>query len=181
MSTQKKVFIQEYQQQMFQVAVRGLNVNSRMRVFYEGASVTPAKGVLTLPNDSTDLLTDNYGVLRFNYFYKDPSNYLNFTDEEGLFRFAAVNQGIKVLTVVDASSIPSNLYTELPENFKDLARCYAEVPIRISYVTQIKEINYSDYTETALSSSGVLQTQEYNAPVYWQNGSDSPSQIVLGT
>lgn len=181
MPTQKKVFLQEAQKQMFQITVRGLNVNSRMRVFFEGAEVTPALGVLTKWNDSIDITTDRFGVLYINYYYQDAVSYVNFTDEESLFRFAQANQGVKLLTIVDAASISSAVYTQLPSNYRELARCFAEIPIRVSYVATVKEINYSDYTEAALASTSILQTREFNAPAYWQNGSEQSTQIILGS
>ena len=80
--------------------------------------------------------------------------------------------------MTDSASLTG--YQSLPSNFRNIARCFSEAIIKISYQARIVEVNYSDYTEAAVGSTNTLQVQNFNAPAYWQAGSEKAEQIILG-
>jgi len=177
MPKQRKVFLQQQQEQNFVVTAKGLLTSTPLDVWFNSVRLIEGDEV-KLTNGSTDIMTDDHGHVRFVFYYRDTVSRQNFTNEEELFRWSLLNAGNKALVLTDSASLTG--YQTLPSNFRNVARCFAEAIIKISYTATIKEINYSDSTEAAVGSTNTLQVQNFNAPAYWQAGSEKAEQIILG-
>lgn len=177
MPKQRKIFLQQQQEQNFVITAKGLLTSTPLDVWFNSVRLIEGNEV-KLTNGSADITTDDHGHVKFVFYYRDSISRQNFTNEEELFRWSLLNAGNKNLVLTDTASLSG--YQSLPTNYRNVARCFAETVIRISYTATIQEINYSDYTEAAVGSRNTLQVQNFNAPAYWQPGSEKAEQIILG-
>lgn len=146
--------------QTFKITINGLNVYTILNVYYDNQKVDSANlrdlkprvdSVTSTIGSSNVVLTDNNGKAEFNFTL--PQNYTSLVNntEAALFDALRRDTGVKTLVVVDAASISSNT---LPDNFRTVARCYAETTIKKSVqvtFTDVKDwgsINGSNNTLT---------------------------------
>jgi len=147
--------------QSYKVVVHGMNVGTVLNVYYESqkvnSQVQPINKAINTP-----LVTDSNGKCEFIFYLSSPTGYLKNQSEANFIDLLAKDAGPKILTVVDQSSIDSD---SLPDNFKNIARCYAELTVAKSFevtFTQVKEWNGGKTTE-ALSGKITRAVESFSA------------------
>jgi hypothetical protein len=131
--------------QGFDIKVNGLNVDTALSVYYDNTlvantSLEPRNGKI-----GDAIITDKSGQARFVFYVKDSYDELIDKPESQFISTLNNDIGDKKLVVVDKSSITAN---NLPSNFKDISRCYAEVTVKKAFDIVFSDIkNYSGSKE----------------------------------
>lgn len=122
--------------QSFEVRVFGLNINTHLNMYVDGKKVL-ANNVELLDRPGTVFSTDRDGKAHFRFFYREDLSQLINIPEAKLYEFINKNTGRVLMVVVDKASIDT---AELPSNYKQIARCFAEIYVDRSYTSTLSPI-----------------------------------------
>lgn len=161
----------------FKITVNGLNVYTQLNVYYDNKKVVAPYIVDLKPSMDNILVTllgvtvslnllhvvttDKNGQGQFLFFLpQDYSNLLNKSETLAL-DYLSKDAGIKSVVVVDRASIDTDT---LPDNYKDVARCFAVATIKKSVETKFNEVKDWGTVygfKTPQSANGSVYTVNY--------------------
>lgn len=139
--------------QSFEIDVKGLNIFTKLEVYYEGKRVPdsqlePRDGLLK--DKGYTIRTDENGTASFIFYLSDLIGDYKNQAEAKFLNYLDNDAGKKTLVVVDEASYSGE---ELPLNYRSVVKCYAEVDITKSIEIKFEEIKDWGSQGKALGSS----------------------------
>lgn len=125
--------------QSFDVSVVGLNIYSKLEVYYEGKKVPdsqlePRGGALA--SKGYTIQTDDNGSANFIFYLQDLVQDYAGKSEASFLNYLDKDAGLKTLVVIDEASYNGDT---LPNDYKTRVKCYAEVSIQKTYEITFNE------------------------------------------
>jgi len=152
-------FVNVIGSQSFQIDVKGLNIFTKLEVYYEGRRVPddqlePRDGLLK--SKGYTIRTDENGSSSFIFYLKDlVADYKN-QSEASFLNHLNNDAGRKTLVVVDEGSFSGDV---LPDNYQSRVKCYAEVDLTKSIEIKFDELK--DWGGSIGTQAGSSYTNTY--------------------
>lgn len=123
--------------QSISIELYGLNINTHLNLYVDMKKANSSV-IQLLDRPGQTFSTNANGSASFVFYYQEDFTQLNNVPEAKYEEFLAKNTGNVLLVVVDKASIDS---AELPANYKDIARCYAETYVQRSYAPALDAVH----------------------------------------
>lgn len=149
--TVKNVF--EISAQSFSITVNGLNINTDLNLYVDFKKVEPVDIHPAGKLRGEKLTTDQFGRTSFVYYYTDLVPNLGQLPEAQFVNY--LNRTATRILVVVCDKASMNLVT-LPDDYKDIVRCYSEGFINRSYQVNFDVIREFGIERTTGSQSIVI-------------------------
>jgi hypothetical protein len=130
-TTRNISFIEAVAEQSFRISVSGLNINTKLNLYVNN---NKASANAIVNEGGGDFMTDFKGSTSFIFYYRESLSELNNISEAAYLEYLSRNSGQVTLVLVDSASINSQ---DLPDNYKQLARCYSETTINKTYAPEV--------------------------------------------
>lgn len=133
-------------EQAFNVQIFGLNVGTRLNVYFDNQKIS-SNNIEPRSGKRGDQLESNFnGEVEFIFYFTEQVATLNQSPEAVFMDYLTREASAKTLIVVDKASIDAS---SLPDNYRTVARCYAETSIEKAYTVTFTEVkDWGHVTET---------------------------------
>jgi len=142
--------------QSFEVYIYGLNIRTDLNVYIDGVLVSTSNIQPYTGQKGGNLQTDGNGNVSFYVYFSDPVPNIKNVPEADFINALKRNTKLLNVVVVDRASINGS---SLPDNFRTIARCYAEQSINRTYETTFNVVRDVIDTRTNSKSTTTLGSQ----------------------